>query len=234
MDYLSGLVGIFNNSHANNVRFNPLTISDGLPSQSVTQIFQQRNGFVWFATDRGASRYDGNSFRHFLYAPGMPNHITNNFVVQIFEDKQGNVWILTEDGLNKINPSGDTEYFRHEASKLNSINSNWMHYIYQDSNNRIWISTNLGLNLYHPKTNGFSSFIGIIKGTTYTIPINSIIETSEDNFLLATLEGLAFFNASDSSFTLESEQKADVPDWYKDTLSTFTRSSIGKIKRHFS
>ena len=39
MDYLSGLVGIFNNSHANNVRFNPLTISDGLPSQSVTQSF---------------------------------------------------------------------------------------------------------------------------------------------------------------------------------------------------
>lgn len=222
-------IGLVHCVSASDLRFNSLTIADGLTSEYINETFQQQNGFIWFATNAGASRYDGHSFRHFSYAPGKPSHITNNVVIQIFEDQQNNIWILTEGGLNKINPQGNIEYFVHDASDPNSINANWMHYIYQDSSDRIWIATNKGLNLYHPERNEFSHFSGTIKDTSYQIPVNQMIETSLDNFILATMEGLVFFNSSDSSFSLESDKNNDVPEWYTDTLYTLTRLESGRV-----
>jgi ligand-binding sensor domain-containing protein len=104
--YLS-CISLSQGVYAGDYRFNSLTIADGLTSEYVNQTLQQRNGFIWFATNAGASRYDGNSFRHFFYSPGEATHITNNVVIQIFEDRQGNVWILTEGGLNKVNSQGN-------------------------------------------------------------------------------------------------------------------------------
>jgi len=222
-------IAILNNVHANNVRFHSLTTANGLPSQSVYQTYQQRNGFIWFATDRGASRYDGKTFRNFFYSPGAPNHITNNFVIQIFEDNLNNIWILTEDGLNKIMPDGNIDYFRHDDSKPDSINSNWLHFIYQDSSKRLWIGTNKGLNLYNSETNTFSHIIGKIKDTPNTIAVFKMLEISVDSFILGTLEGLAFFKPSEKVFSLESDKKTDTPDWYQDTILTMTRSKNGRV-----
>lgn len=227
-------VGLINSAYAShvradNVRFKSLSIADGLPSQFVFQTYQQRNGFIWFATNNGASRFDGQSFRHFFYSPGSANHITSNFVRQIFEDKLGNIWMLTEDGLNKVNPNGDIEYFTHDASKPDSINSNWQHSIYQDSSDRIWIGTNEGLNLYQAETNTFNDIVGLETNTTNKIPVNQIIEINKDRFILGTLHGIAFFNASDHTFTLASELNTDTPEWYKDAILTMTRSRTGQV-----
>ena len=224
-------IGMLKNVHANhssNIRFHSLTSADGLPSQSVYSTFQQRNGFIWFATDRGASRYDGKSFRNFFYSPGAPNHITNNFVLQILEDDLGNIWIITEYGLNKVMPNGDIEHFLHDDNP-DSINSNWLHFIYQDSSNRIWIGTNEGLNLYKPETNNFSRIEGKIKDTPFNIAVYRMIEISEDNFILGTKDGIAFFNPSDQRFMLEVDQKNDIPEWYKDTIYEMKRSKTGRI-----
>jgi diguanylate cyclase (GGDEF)-like protein len=222
-------IGLSNNLHANNLRFHSLTTADGLPSHSVYQTYQQRNGIIWFATDRGASRYDGKSYRHFFYSPGKPNHITNNFVIQIFEDNLGNIWILTEDGLNKVRIDGEIEYFQHDDSKPGSINSNWFHFIYQDSSNRIWIGTNEGLNLYQAQTNTFSHIVGEIKNTANTIPVFQMVEISKDNFLLGTLYGIAFLKPPEQAFILESDKDNDTPEWYQDTILQMTRSKTGRV-----
>ena len=41
------------------IRFEHLTINDGLPENSVRAIVQDRSGFLWFATQNGVARYDG-------------------------------------------------------------------------------------------------------------------------------------------------------------------------------
>lgn len=218
-----------NNAHASNERFLSLNIEKDLPYQSVYNAFQQRNGFIWLATDRGAIRYDGKSFRHFFYSPGSPNHITHNFVIQVFEDNLGNIWILTEYGLNKVAPTGIIEYFLHDEAIPDSINSNWLHFIYQDSTSRIWIGTNQGLNLYQPETNSFAHVDGKIKNTPYNIAVLQMQELSSDNFILGTLEGLAFFNPSKQSFVLEHDTKKNIPEWYQDTILAITPSQTGRM-----
>ena len=41
------------------LRFEHLTINDGLPENSVRSILQDRHGFLWFGTQNGVARFDG-------------------------------------------------------------------------------------------------------------------------------------------------------------------------------
>ncbi|MCP4203597.1 MAG: hypothetical protein GY769_16885, partial [bacterium] len=55
------------------LRFEQLSIEQGLPQQSVLSVLQDRHGFMWFATQGGAVRFDGyrtTVFRHDREDPG--------------------------------------------------------------------------------------------------------------------------------------------------------------------
>lgn len=62
---------------------------DGLAGSTVYDITQDQDGFLWFATESGVSRYDGSHFRNFTTADGLPE----TEVLRVFADKQGRVWI---------------------------------------------------------------------------------------------------------------------------------------------
>ncbi|MDE5877162.1 MAG: response regulator [Muribaculaceae bacterium] len=49
----------------NDLKFRHYTTEEGLPSNCIRDIVQDRTGFVWFATDGGLVRYDGKRFRTF-------------------------------------------------------------------------------------------------------------------------------------------------------------------------
>ncbi len=49
---------------------------------------------MWFATDKGASRFDGKNFKNYTLLDG----ITDNSVLNFFEDKQKRLWLLTYNG----------------------------------------------------------------------------------------------------------------------------------------
>jgi two-component sensor histidine kinase/ligand-binding sensor domain-containing protein len=70
------------------------TIEDGLPSNEVHFVHQDNNGYYWFCTDRGISRYNGDEFTNFTVADGL----TNNTVFKCFEDWNGDLWFTGIDG----------------------------------------------------------------------------------------------------------------------------------------
>lgn len=80
----------------------PLSVQDGLPSNQVRQIYQDREGYVWIATDQGISQYDGYSVRNYksnLYTPGLLN---NNKTFCFAEDGRKRIYIGTFDGMNVL------------------------------------------------------------------------------------------------------------------------------------
>jgi len=72
------------------------TIRDGLPQNSVTDILQDRRGYLWITTFGGLARYDGHSFRVFDMgsAPGLD---VARFM-SIFEAEDGALWLGGERG----------------------------------------------------------------------------------------------------------------------------------------
>lgn len=77
------------------VRFEHLTIEDGLSQNSVLAILQDHQGFFWFATRDGLNRYDGYHFKHFHSNHQDSNSISGNFINGLYEDNQSRLWIGT-------------------------------------------------------------------------------------------------------------------------------------------
>jgi signal transduction histidine kinase/ligand-binding sensor domain-containing protein len=91
-------------------------LSDGLMSQSVYSTFQDRDGYIWFATDEGACRYDGHSFTYFT----TDNGLCDNEVLQIRQDSYGRIWLLTLSGCLCFYLDGQM----HNASNDTSLTHN--------------------------------------------------------------------------------------------------------------
>lgn len=66
-------------------------VENGLPSSEVYDIIQDRKGYIWIATDRGVSRFDGYVFTNFTSQDGL----TDNTVFNLQEDSRGRIWCIT-------------------------------------------------------------------------------------------------------------------------------------------
>lgn len=67
------------------------TPDDGLPSSEVYFIHQDKKGYMWFATDRGLSRFDGKVFRNY----GMKDGLQDLVVFQIAGGPGDKLWLKT-------------------------------------------------------------------------------------------------------------------------------------------
>ena len=76
--------------------FRILTVKDGLPSTSVTQIAEDRQGYLWIGTTDGLARYDGVGFTRYGQqdAPLLAGH-----VMALHAGNDGRLWIGTSQGL---------------------------------------------------------------------------------------------------------------------------------------
>jgi hypothetical protein len=67
----------------------------------VHDIFQDTTGYIWIATDRGISKYDGHNFITIKESQDVKNNCVFNFV----ESTDHNIWINTGDNrLYNFNP----------------------------------------------------------------------------------------------------------------------------------
>ncbi|MFD0862076.1 LytTR family transcriptional regulator DNA-binding domain-containing protein [Sungkyunkwania multivorans] len=57
-------------------------VDDGLPSSEVFDVYQDKLGHIWFATDRGLSRFNGYEFKNFTSKDGLPGNTILDFFPQ--------------------------------------------------------------------------------------------------------------------------------------------------------
>ncbi len=63
---------------------------DGLAGSTVYSVTQDRDGYLWFSTEYGISRFDGKSFKNFT----TDNGLTDNEILNLEPDNKGRVWII--------------------------------------------------------------------------------------------------------------------------------------------
>jgi ligand-binding sensor domain-containing protein len=64
-------------------------VKDGLAGSTVYAMCQDKNGFMWFATEAGVSRFDGTHFKNFSTADGLPE----TEILGLYADSEGRVWM---------------------------------------------------------------------------------------------------------------------------------------------
>ena len=142
------------------LRFDRLTTEDGLPNDQVWDVVQDNDGFMWFATVDGLSRYDGNSFKVFRHDVSNPSSLSQSYTLDLLLDHSGALWVGTWDsGLNQY--SRETERFiryRHDPDNPQSLSNNSVRSIYEDRAGTIWVGTLGGLNKLDLESGQFAHY----------------------------------------------------------------------------
>src|SRR6266550_3216056 len=77
-------------------RFNSWASDAGLPQNTVYDIRQTRDGYLWLTTFDGLVRFDGVRFT--VFNRGNSPGISSNRFLRLYEDASGDLWAGTDDG----------------------------------------------------------------------------------------------------------------------------------------
>ncbi|KAA3617505.1 MAG: hybrid sensor histidine kinase/response regulator [Calditrichaeota bacterium] len=131
----------------NTVKFEQLSVNDGLSSSDILRIYQDNRGYLWVGTRNGLNKFDGYNFKSFLNEPGDNSSISNSSVFAIFEDKKNRLWIGTKSfGLNQY--IYETESFKNFSSFLIdsiTVKTGSVYAIGEDKKGNLWIGSKNGL-----------------------------------------------------------------------------------------
>jgi len=139
-----------NSSSLESVRFDHLTVEDGISQNDIFSIFQDSTGFLWFATEDGLNKYDGQQFSIYKHNQNDSNSLSDNWVWDVIEDQMGDLWIgMLNGGLDRYNRELDQfTHFKHDPDNRDSISSNEVITIFEDSDGIIWVGTSAGLDRF--------------------------------------------------------------------------------------
>ena len=168
------------------LKFTNISTDNGLSQNYVFSIAQDKQNFIWLATEDGLNRYDGKNFVHYRHKVNDPNSIADNIIRKVFVDKSGVLWVGTEKGLSRYNKSLDNfdNFFAIKNDKF-SLRDNFIWEIYQDNNDTLWVSTVEGLHKYNVKSNNFNRII-IPTSSNKLKDIRTIYQDKENNYWLGT------------------------------------------------
>ena len=183
-------------AYSQNVIFKSITTQEGLSSNDVNCLLQDKLGFIWIGTDNGLNRYDGAEFKVFRNYQNNANSISDNGIWTLYEDRSGNIWIGTKGGvLNKYSPKLDK--FEGIILNKNKYSENGITSIIEDKQGFLWTGTySQGLFRYDPT-------IGKIKNWKYDPTtknglsnnyITSLLQDEDGSIWISTYNGLNRLN----------------------------------------
>ena len=124
--------------HSYGGRSSAFTRADGLSSDEIKVLFEDREGTVWVGTGQGLDRFRPLQVTSFSVQQGL----SSANVSSVLAARDGSLWIGTADGLNRWKDGHATIYRPgdHRGMPVGSILA-----LYEDERGRIWLSGYHGL-----------------------------------------------------------------------------------------
>lgn len=126
--------------------FDHLTIDDGLSQSTVFAITRDADGYLWFGTRDGLSRYDSRSIKVYRNRKNDPKSLSGNSIQCFFTDDHKTLWIGTSEGISIYNPVQDNFIQSKPNPDIShKLSSNHVTAIAEDKDGTIWVGTYGGL-----------------------------------------------------------------------------------------
>lgn len=122
-------------------RIQTLSMDEGLPHSDVNAITQDRDGYLWFATFSGLSKYDGYRLQTFRTDN---SDLTSDRILCLFVARDSSLYIGTESGgLNRYDPVSETIFpvAEEPTTSADQVINN----IFEDRKGTVWVCRNDGL-----------------------------------------------------------------------------------------
>jgi ligand-binding sensor domain-containing protein/signal transduction histidine kinase len=141
------------------LRFERLSIEQGLSQQSALSILQDRQGFMWFGTQAGLNRYDGYRITVYRNDPNDPGSLPDNYVAASYEDAEGRLWFGTKGGLARFDPASG-RFQRHLPPDLDAHRggNRAVYAIVPAGDGGLWLGTSDGLLHFDPASGAFRAW----------------------------------------------------------------------------
>jgi len=139
--------------------FQFLNTEDGLSQNHVFHIMQDTDGFIWFSTMGGLSRYDGFTFNNYYHKEGDSTTLSSSYINAFYQDRSGRCWVVTKSGFNYWDRhTGKAHRYYHDGKNSNSLGHNLTRAIIEDKEGFLWIAHQKGLDRFDPSTNQFRHY----------------------------------------------------------------------------
>ena len=130
-------------SQTDSIVINEIPVEKGF-ANSIRTIFQDKEGYVWFAKNNIVQRYDGYNFKSYTYNPEDTSSINDASVAYLYEDKDSTLWMGTSQGLEKFDRSTNT-FTNYLIDTLRAESSNIVYDMIEDENEIFWICSSNGI-----------------------------------------------------------------------------------------
>jgi diguanylate cyclase (GGDEF)-like protein len=131
-----------NIADAANSRFRLYTGRDGLVSDTLTRLFEDREGNIWVGSLEGVQRLrmagDGNISAFETY--NAQSGSANNFVRDILQDAEGSLWLGTDRGIERFRDGRFTTW-----GLQRGLTEQFTRTVLEDKSGAIWVGTSDGL-----------------------------------------------------------------------------------------
>jgi two-component sensor histidine kinase/ligand-binding sensor domain-containing protein len=214
-------------------KFKNLSVASGLSHNSVWCIFQDNQGFFWFGTDDGVSKYDGYNFTVYRHHKYDSTSLSHNVVRALLQDRSGMIWIGTSDGLNVFDPVTERFHvYRTIPGDSSSISSNEISAIAEDRSGSIWVGTHThGINKFLPHSKTFQRFAND-PANERSLSSNYITSMYFDKanvlWIGTQIGGVNRYDAASGTFTHFRELKRDGRR-YSEVVYSFCEDSKGRF-----
>ncbi|UPK72074.1 two-component regulator propeller domain-containing protein [Chitinophaga filiformis] len=190
------LIFLYLKGSGQQIRFRNYSVAEGLPSSTVRAIAQDDQGYLWFGTKNGISRFDGYQFRNFQYKKNDSTSLGNNFIHCIARVDSIHLWIGTENGVYIL----DLE--KEQFSHFGSTNEKSVFDIMRDKDGIVWYTSRLnGLYRYDPVKRSLRNFKAGNSGLS-SDQVTRMAQDDDGNIWIGTYgNGIDIYNPATGSFT---------------------------------
>lgn len=219
-------------SALDNIRFQHITSDDGLSQNAVFSIIQDKYGFMWFGTEDGLNKYDGQHFTIYKHDLDNPTSLSDNRIHVVYEDQEDSLWVGTlNGGLNRYDRNLDqfTRY-QHDPNMPQSLINDEILAISEDSDGSLWIGTREGLDRFDKEKEIFTHYSHNPDDaqSLSAATINSIYETRDGVLWIGTDGGgLNRFDHETETFTHFSSNPNEPSSLIHDTIRVIYERSDG-------
>ena len=193
------------------------TSSEGLASSQVYEMMQDREGYMWFATANGVSRFDGHKFTNYSTKDGL----NTNSIICLIEGNKGEIYFGNEKEDFNIFDNGKIRKYSYQTEQnhiiIGMLTDGDKLYSYYDNNlSKVTKDNTLNLlgNLFYPDS----------------IRINKMLKILDNTFLAATSKGMyKFENQKFEKINFDGLEKQEIFWICSDNENNILLGAKGKI-----
>lgn len=166
-----------------------LTVFDGLPSNTVNRMAEDRQGYLWIATNDGLARFDGRNYRIWRAEDGL----RDNQIWTVMADARNQLWIGTENaGLLRMSADRQSiDFFDRTRQPLMASNTVWS--VAATDDGAVWFGTYEG-GLYRLDSDEQLQRFLPEPGNPHSLPSNTVpylVTLADGSLWVGTKRGLA-------------------------------------------